>query len=150
MYLLTEKTRELILAGMELEKIYEEIRAYHQTTHLYFTLASVDNFAKNGRVSHVIAKGIGLIGIRIVGTAGPEGTLDFKGKCRGDKKVLVLEDEGTRIQRRQGHHRAQPERGGAAAQDVDRGAVRYLQWRDPPGAGAVLLLFRAGLGDGRV
>lgn len=55
-----------------------------------FTLASVDNFAKNGRVSHVIAKGIGLIGIRTVGTAGPEGTLDFKGKCRGDKKVLVL------------------------------------------------------------
>ena len=90
MYLLTEKTRELILAGMELEKIYEEIRAYHQTTHLYFSLASVDNFAKNGRVSHVIAKGTGLIGIWIVGTAGPEGTLDFKGKCRGDKKVLVL------------------------------------------------------------
>ena len=50
----------------------------------------MDNFAKNGRVRHVIAKGIGLIGIRIVGTAGPEGTLDFKGKCRGDKKVLVL------------------------------------------------------------
>jgi len=61
------------------------------------------------------------------------------------------EDEGTWIQRRQGHHRAQPERGGgAAAQDADRGAVRYLQWRDPPGAGAVLLLCRAGLGDGRV
>ena len=65
-YLLAEKTRELILAGMEPEKIYEEIRAYHQTTHLYFSLASVDNFAKNGRVSHVIAKGIGLMGIRIV------------------------------------------------------------------------------------
>ena len=41
-------------------------------------------------MSHVIAKGTGLIGIWIVGTAGPEGTLDFKGKCRGDKKVLVL------------------------------------------------------------
>lgn len=89
-YLLAEKTRELILAGMEPEKIYEEIRAYHQTTHLYFSLASVDNFAKNGRVSHVIAKGIGLMGIRIVGTASPEGTLDFKGKCRGDKKALAL------------------------------------------------------------
>ena len=82
--------RELILAGMEPEKIYEEIRAYHQTTHLYFSLASVDNFAKNGRVSHVIAKGIGLMGIWIVGTASPEGTLDFKGKCRGDKKVMAL------------------------------------------------------------
>ena len=65
-YLLAEKTRELILAGLTPEKIYEEIRAYQQTTHLYFSLASVDNFAKNGRVSHVIAKGIGLIGIRIV------------------------------------------------------------------------------------
>ena len=41
-------------------------------------------------MSHVIAKGIGLIGIRIVGTASPKGTLDYKGKCRGDKKVLVL------------------------------------------------------------
>ena len=30
------------------------------------------------------------MGIRIVGTASPEGTLDFKGKCRGDKKVLAL------------------------------------------------------------
>ena len=65
--------------------IQKGLAAYHQTTDLYFSLASVDNFAKNGRVSHVIAKGI-----RIVGTAGPEGTLDFKGKCRGDKKVLVL------------------------------------------------------------
>ena len=55
-----------------------------------FSLASVDNFAKNGRVSHVIAKGIGLMGIRIVGPASPEGTLDFKGKCRGDKKALAL------------------------------------------------------------
>ena len=30
------------------------------------------------------------MGIRIVGTASPEGTLDFKGKCRGDKKALAL------------------------------------------------------------
>ena len=91
MYLLAEKTRELILAGMEPEKSAEHTPGPAiGRTHLYFSLASVDNFAKNGRVSHVIAKGIGLIGIRIVGTAGPEGTLDFKGKCRGDKKVLVL------------------------------------------------------------
>lgn len=68
--------------------IQKGLAVYQQ--HLYFSLASVDNFAKNGRVSHVIAKGTGLIGIRIVGTADPEGTLDFKGKCRGDKKVLVL------------------------------------------------------------
>ena len=60
--------------------IQKGLAAYHQTTHLYFSLASVDNFAKSGRVSHVIAKGIGLIGIRIVGTAGPEETLDFKGQ----------------------------------------------------------------------
>ena len=38
----------------------------------------------------MIVKGIGLMGIRIVGTASPDGTLDFKGKCRGDKKVLAL------------------------------------------------------------
>ena len=70
---------------VEMRRLMVGRKTYHQTTHLYFSLASVDNFAKNGRVSHVIAKGI-----RIVGTAGPEGTLDFKGKCRGDKKVLVL------------------------------------------------------------
>ena len=90
MVLLVEKARELILSGKAPEQIDQELKVYQQKTHLYFSLASVENFAKNGRIHPLIAKGIGLMGIRLVGTASEAGTLEVKGKCRGDKKAWAL------------------------------------------------------------
>ena len=88
MALIVEKLRELIGAGKDFDAIEAEIREYMQHTHLLFMLESVENLAKNGRVSPLIAKAVGFLGIRIVGKASDVGTLQQLHKCRGEKKGL--------------------------------------------------------------
>ena len=75
MELITEKYRELIFSGLEFEQVCREIRAYQQRTHLMFSLESLSNFAKNGRVSPALAAADGLLGIRTVGKASEIGDL---------------------------------------------------------------------------
>lgn len=87
-YLIVNKIKELVLQELDAEEIYHQVLDYMNTTHLYFSLASLDNFARNGRVSPIVAKGIGLLNIRICGKASEEGTLQPMDKCRGDKKAL--------------------------------------------------------------
>ena len=65
-----------------------EIKEYHKRTHLLFSLESLANFAKNGRVSPVVAKAVGVLGLRVVGKASDEGTLEPMHKCRGEKRAL--------------------------------------------------------------
>ena len=88
MVMLCEKLRELILAGHDAEEIYRQIKEYNEHCFLYFALASLDNLAKNGRVSPILAKGIKILGIRIVGTASTEGMLEPLSKCRGDRRAI--------------------------------------------------------------
>jgi len=89
MVLILEKYAELINAGLTFEQIVEEIKAYSKKTHLMFSLASLSNFAKNGRVSQAVAAAVGLLNIRVVGKASDEGMLEPMHKCRGDKKAMV-------------------------------------------------------------
>lgn len=88
MALIAEKLREFIRSGLRFEEIEARIREYMTHTHLMFTLESLNNMARNGRVSPIIAKACGLLGIRIVGQASSEGTLQPLHKCRGEAKAL--------------------------------------------------------------
>ena len=88
MVLILEKYRELAEAGASFEEIVERAKAYSKTTHLVFSLESLENLAKNGRVSPIIAKAAGLLGIRVIGRASREGTLEPMHKARGEKKAL--------------------------------------------------------------
>ncbi len=90
MVLIAEKLAELIGAGLEFEEIEARIRAYMERTKLLFILESVDNLAKNGRVSTLVAKAVGILGIRIVGVASEVGTLEPLHKARGEKKGLAV------------------------------------------------------------
>ena len=87
--LLVEKLAELIGQNLDFDTIVKEIEAYKQSTHLLFSLASLRNFANNGRVSVAVAKLVGILGIRVVGKASTEGTLEVIGKAKGGKKALV-------------------------------------------------------------
>ena len=89
MHLLLEKYAELIDQGLSFEEIVEAIKQYSKKTHLMFSLASLSNFAKNGRVSPAVAAAVGLLNIRIVGKASDEGTLEPMHKCRGEKKAMA-------------------------------------------------------------
>ncbi len=86
--LIVEKLEELIAAGHSYEDICKEITQYTQNTGLFFALASLKNFAANGRVPMTVAKLAGLLGIRIVGKASDQGTLEPLDKCRGEGKAL--------------------------------------------------------------
>lgn len=89
MQLLLEKYDELIKKGLSFDGVVTEIKAYLKKTHLAFFLSSLDNFAKNGRVNPVVAKAIGVLGLRIVGKASDEGTLEPMHKVRGERKTLL-------------------------------------------------------------
>ena len=46
------------------------------------------NLAQNGRISKLTAAVAGILGIRAVGQASAEGTLEMLGKCRGARRTL--------------------------------------------------------------
>ena len=86
--LVVEKLQELILSGMAFEDIVTEIEKYHRRSFLVFSLQSLHNFVANGRVSPAVGAIVGLLGIRVVGRASEEGTLQPLSKTRGDRKAL--------------------------------------------------------------
>lgn len=86
--LLILKIQEMILAELSFDDIVEGIKQYAAHTHLLFALESLHNLANNGRVSPLVAKFAGLIGIRVVGCASEKGTLEILEKVRGNEKTL--------------------------------------------------------------
>lgn len=85
--LIVEKAKELSVSGLEFEDVCQELENYKNKTRLFFSLASLHNFAQNGRVSKLVASAVGMLSMRIVGTASREGTLEMVSKCRGELKA---------------------------------------------------------------
>ncbi len=86
--LLVEKLQELTVAGLPFDEVCAQIEAYHPKTGLLFSLESMKNFANNGRVSPLVAKAAGLLGVRVVGKASDKGDLQPLDKCRGAARAL--------------------------------------------------------------
>ncbi len=88
MALIIEKIQELILSDKEFDEICDEITLYSERTGLLFMLESMKNLANNGRVSPIVAKMAGILGIRVVGKASERGDLEPLNKCRGEAKAI--------------------------------------------------------------
>lgn len=86
--LIIEKLQELISADLQYAEICEKITEYMNSTGLLFMLESMKNLANNGRVSPIVAKAAGLLGIRVVGKASDIGDLEQLKKCKGEEKAL--------------------------------------------------------------
>lgn len=86
--LIVEKLGECVKEGKTYEEIAEIITEYRKNTGLLFMLKSLRSLANNGRVSPLVAKAIGVLGICIVGKASDEGTLAPMHKCRGERRSL--------------------------------------------------------------
>jgi len=89
MQLIIEKLHEYIRSGMEYDAICQAIKEYQKHTKLIFCLESLNNLARNGRVGMATAKIAGVLGIRVVGKASDEGTLEPQHKCPGERKALA-------------------------------------------------------------
>lgn len=88
LHLIIEKLIELKNEGYSFEEVVTKITEYMKTTRLFFTFFSLHNFAQNGRVSKVVASAIGMLNIRLLGTATEDGKVGVIAKCRGEKKML--------------------------------------------------------------
>ena len=86
--LLIEKIRACKESGLSFEETDCAVRSYQEKTDLLFALCSLNNFARNGRVSLAKAKIAGVLGIRVLGTASEEGTLLPLQNVRGEAKSL--------------------------------------------------------------
>ncbi len=80
----------LIEAGLSFEEVVKAITDYQSKTKLLFILSKVDNLVKNGRLSKLVGKVVGLLNIRMVGEASSEGKLELLQKARGRKKSVII------------------------------------------------------------
>ena len=97
--LLAEHLRDLLAEGREFDEICEEMLRYHKHTHLLFSLESLANLARNGRVKPAVAAVARMLGIRVIGQASEIGELDVLCKTRGEhgaleRIVLELKEHG--------------------------------------------------------
>ena len=87
--LLALKVLDMIKSSALYEDICQKISEYQEKTHLIFCLESMKNLANNGRVSPLVAKLAGVLGIRAVGKASDVGTLEMLDKVRGEKGAVT-------------------------------------------------------------
>lgn len=83
MTLIVWKLTELIQQGLHFDEIVTKIEEYRENTHLLFVLISLENLVKNGRISRLKASMAGILGIKMLGRASAEGTLELLNKSRG-------------------------------------------------------------------
>ena len=97
--LLAEHIRDLLAEGMAFDDVCEEMLRYRHHTHLLFSLESLANLARNGRVKPAVAAVARMLGIRVIGQASDAGDLEVLCKTRGEhgaleRIVLELKDHG--------------------------------------------------------
>ena len=97
--LLAEHIRDLLAEGKTFDEVCEEMLRYRHHTHLLFSLESLANLARNGRVKPAVAAVARMLGIRVIGQASEAGELDVLCKTRGEhgaleRIVLELKEHG--------------------------------------------------------
>ena len=88
MCLLARRLAALAPTEATFEEICDAVTAYAEHTHLLFSLESLNNLARNGRVKLTAAVVARALGIRVLGQASPQGELDIICKTRGEHGVL--------------------------------------------------------------
>ncbi|MBR0385863.1 MAG: DegV family protein [Erysipelotrichaceae bacterium] len=85
MTMLMEQIIECEKKGLSFEETLDVIAEYRKNLHLCFSLNSLNNLVKAGRVSALVAKLFNVLGLRMLGRASNEGTIEPVNKVRGDK-----------------------------------------------------------------
>ena len=94
--LIIEYLREGIVAGKSYDAIKAETEKRQESVRILYSLKSLNNLARNGRVNQHIARIAGALNIYAIGHASELGTVELLHKSRGEKrslKILVKEME---------------------------------------------------------
>ncbi len=86
--LIIEYLREGILAGKDYEQIEAETIERQKGIRILYSLKSLNNLARNGRVNHHVARLAGVLNIHVIGHASEFGTVELLHKCKGEKHAL--------------------------------------------------------------
>lgn len=86
--LVIEELVRCVRADMRFEDIVAAVEAYQRRSYTLFSLKSMMNLARNGRVHPAAARLAGVLGIHAVGDASPEGTLRMCSKNRGENRAI--------------------------------------------------------------
>lgn len=86
--LIIEKLRDGIMAGKSFETIRDETIEYQKRIRILYSLESLNNLARNGRVNAHVARIASTLNIRAIGHASDEGTVELLHKCRGNNRAL--------------------------------------------------------------
>ena len=92
--LLTRRAITYAMEDIDFDTMVKRMNNYKKMTHLYFVLETMDNLIKNGRVNKFEAGVASMLGIKVMGRASSEGTLEVVKKSRGKTKVYdkLIED----------------------------------------------------------
>ena len=92
--LLTRRAITYAMEDIDFDTMVKRMNNYKKMTHLYFVLETMDNLIKNGRVNNFEAGVASMLGIKVMGRASSEGTLEVVKKSRGKTKVYdkLIED----------------------------------------------------------
>ena len=134
--LLAQRANELAQSDRDFDDLTHELRRYASCTHLMFSLERIDNFVRNGRVSPLVAKVAGVLGVRIVGQARRKAARRAQGARREACAQAALREHGIvgfvggRVRIR---HTREPEDGrGARGEDSrDSAFMRHPHRRQP-------------------
>lgn len=85
--IIVRKLQEFIENNMSFDDIIEGINEYCKKIKTYYILESMDNLVKSGRVSAIAGKLAGILGIKILGQASAEGTIELLRKLRGKDMI---------------------------------------------------------------
>lgn len=84
-----DELKKLLDSGIRGEEAVLKLSEFRlHKTALTFTLQSIKRLAAGGRVNPILVKAIGVLDLRIIGTASDEGKIQIAGKHRGAAKVL--------------------------------------------------------------
>lgn len=87
MRLFVENLAALVKERLPFEDVCNKARDYLKHTRLFFVLESLHCLAQNGRVSKLTASAVEMLGMRLLGTASADGTLEVLTKVRGKIRI---------------------------------------------------------------
>jgi DegV family protein with EDD domain len=94
---------ELINKGLKEMEIVEKVNAYIKYMRTFFTLKSLDNLVKSGRVSHFVAKVSSILSVKPIMAENGEGQIEVHEKVVGAKRVFkrlveVIGEQGQNLE----------------------------------------------------
>lgn len=88
MRLIIEKIAEAAQVGATYEVIKETVSFYIKRIRILYSLESLNNLARNGRVNQHVARIASALNIRVIGHASTEGTVELLHKLPGENRAM--------------------------------------------------------------